>query len=438
MMNPKLNELKIEYQKGNIVPFIGAGMSMPFNIPDWGNLIYNIALEYFQSCTFLEGLISHHLEKYDFWGAIEALKEYIELSEQDIQEEIVNIIDSNRKQIDEELHNYSDFTNMNFNLFLTTNYENILDQHLGCNESPMLLKNYNSNTQNLFTKRRVMHLHGYTSDPNSIVISKEKYNELYQDNKYDNILKAITSGKKLLFLGFSFKDQFVRTLIKDHKKLFQGKHYIILSDSDSTMRKELKEEFGLTTIDYSLKGSSHVKEIRKILRYLNTTDADVETGSSLPFEKKKSKVIIGAGLDDMQKNVEDNLFYKKLGLEKIDQEMIELSSLFYIAADEYIRDLRTHGMPKKHIDILLRKVFFKYKENFVRIYKKDGDSPILLDAVHSSLEKLDLGRHESLFDDNSRADEYENKGFIHILADDSTNTKNEIWWGDKRLNVNSK
>ena len=42
------------------------------------------------------------------------------------------------------------------------------------------------------------------------------------ENKYENLLKVVTGNKKLLFMGFSFDDQFVSTLIKDHKNILTG------------------------------------------------------------------------------------------------------------------------------------------------------------------------------------------------------------------------
>ena len=45
------------------------------------------------------------------------------------------------------------------------------------------------------------------------------------ENKYENLLKVVTGNKKLLFMGFSFDDQFVSTLIKDHKNILTDSLY---------------------------------------------------------------------------------------------------------------------------------------------------------------------------------------------------------------------
>ncbi|QWH42846.1 hypothetical protein [Bacillus mycoides] len=45
-MGGSLEQLKEAYHENKIVPFIGAGISVPFNIPTWGDLIRDITDEY--------------------------------------------------------------------------------------------------------------------------------------------------------------------------------------------------------------------------------------------------------------------------------------------------------------------------------------------------------------------------------------------------------
>src|SRR5690606_22770593 len=133
---------------------------------------------------------------------------------------------------------------------LTTNYENILNDYVKC-DVPLILKDVDFNTQELFDTKRVFHLHGYLANPGSIVISNESYKDLYANKKYNELLKLVTGTRKLLFIGFSFDDQFLRQLIKDHREYFKGDHYIILDNPSESKVRELKEDFGLNTIRYN-------------------------------------------------------------------------------------------------------------------------------------------------------------------------------------------
>jgi len=170
---------------------------------------------------------------------------------------------------------------------LSTNYESILHKYLECELDPILLKDIDFSTQTLFNERRVCQLHGTISNSGSIVISEESYRKLYNDKKYENILSLITGTKKILFLGFSFDDQFIRTLIKEHRECFKTKHYIILANPTKEKIKELREEYGLITISYFTSNSSHIEEIRKILTHIHQSKEKQEMKDS-ENEKKKA------------------------------------------------------------------------------------------------------------------------------------------------------
>jgi hypothetical protein len=428
-MSVHLDDLCKDYHEGRVVPFIGAGLSIPFNVPDWGDLISEIAEKYaVGDMSFVKSAVEQDLQRYNYWQAIDALKNYTSVQEEDIQEYIAVTIQKKIKKVENDLlHNYSDLKEMDFKLFLTTNYENLLHNYLQCDLTPILLKDVQFNTQGLFDQKRVCQLHGTTSNYGTIVISKESYRNLYDDKKYENILKLVTGTKKLLFMGFSFDDQFIRTLIKEHKEFFMTKHYILLADPTPEKVRQLREEFGLLAIPYSTKGSSHAEGIRAILQAMSGSSSMVKNEGKNTSTLNHT-IVVGAGIDDLQKDTANNLFYKKLKIEHIDQSLIELSSVFYIASEEYIRELKRAAIPLNIIDMMLRKVFTKYKERYADTYKRYGNSEEFLAIVHSSLKEIDYGRLKQLLKDNL-ADEDEIRGLIHLLAEDE---KLEVWWGEKR------
>lgn len=178
---------------------------------------------------------------------------------------------------------------LNCKLFLTTNYENLLYEHLDCDTVPILLKELDFSSQDIFDTRRICHLHGYTSNPGSIVISKSSYDSLYTDEKYGDILKVITSNKHVLFLGFSFDDKFVSNLILDYKKHLQGIHYILLNNPSQERIRELREKYGLITIPYDSTSSSHTTEIRKILDVLTNNEPSLKIEFPKGTEKSTAK-----------------------------------------------------------------------------------------------------------------------------------------------------
>ncbi|TKI58150.1 SIR2 family protein [Brevibacillus antibioticus] len=436
-MSIYLENLRQDYQDGKVIPFIGAGLSVPFNIPSWGDLIRSLAEKYaVGDLEFVKKAVEVDLNRHNYWGAIDALKNYTTVVEEDIQEEISNLIQKRQIKLeDDALHNYSDLGKMGFKFCLTTNYEHLLHQYMKFEIQPILLKDVLFNTQDMLDQKRVCHLHGTISNYGTIVISRESYQELYRNKKYDDLLKLVTGNRKLLFMGFSFDDQFISTLIKEHKESFNGKHYILLANPTDAKIKELRSEYGLLTIPYKTENSSHTAEIRKILNKiaepLITHEVENPMNGNTP---SATSIIIGAGLGNLKKNVSGNLFYRKLKLENIDESMIELSSAFYVASEEYIRELQKTGIALNVIEAMLAKVFIKYKERYVDTYKRYGKSEQFLLAVHNSLAELDFGRHALLLKGN-KSDENENRGLIHLLADDEDI---DVWWGEERLGSDSK
>ncbi|WP_342426799.1 SIR2 family protein [Paenibacillus sp. FSL L8-0158] len=429
-MSLHLENLRKDYHADKVVPFIGAGLSVPFKVPTWGNLINEITQKYaVGNKAFITEAVKWHLDTNDYWGAIDELKKFANILDEDIQEAIVALIKERQvKLTDKNSHNYSDLGKMKFKLHLTTNYENLLNSYLDCDHIPILLKDIDFNTHRLFDEKRVCHLHGFTSNAGTIVLSRQSYEKLYEEKKYDNILKLVTGTKKLLFMGFSFDDQFIQKLIQDHKDYFKVTHYILLCDPPEEKIRVLREEYGLLTIPYSTEGSSHPLEIRKILNIVSQPFDPIDENRTLTDGGTGHSVIVGAGLSDINQDVESNLFYRKLRLEDVDTGTVELAKLFYIAAEKYIRQLKKSGMHISVIDAIFYKVFGKYKERYVDTYKQYGNSHEFVTVVHKSLETIDFGRYAELFKEN-KSDDNENRGLIHLLADEN----NEIWWGDKRL-----
>lgn len=89
-----ITDLQQLYKKGNLVPFIGAGCSVPFNVPDWDTLI----LEYAETINVQEfpgfiDLVKLELSKFEYWEAVRAIKRYGKRSEQDIQEYVCKSVE---------------------------------------------------------------------------------------------------------------------------------------------------------------------------------------------------------------------------------------------------------------------------------------------------------------------------------------------------------
>ncbi|WP_084489529.1 ABC-three component system protein [Clostridiisalibacter paucivorans] len=434
-----IKELQNKYREGNIVPFLGAGLSIPFNIPDWNELIKECAvdmgIENVSEMPSLVDMLNFNLKNYDYWEAVRLIKKYLNRSEEDIQEFIVNKINDS---IPDELinidNNYEDLGKYGFNLYFTTNYDHIMSKYLNSNFMPVNLKDVQSNIQSLINNsktKRIFHLHGNISDSSSIVISHEKYKELYDDNVYKSLFSVFSGVKTFLFIGFSFNDVFIQNIIKDNNEYFKSKHYIILPKPTNENIRHLKQNYNIETIPYNPEDSSHCEEIRKIL-----IDICSNTTNNIGVEEIHEEDLILDKLPNKEEKslLEKNIFCQKLRIEDIDELKVDYSKECFFTAEQYFRWLKKSGIKgnSTFADHFLALTYMKYRELLISLYSDEKNSDNFFKAVHKAMIKLEFSKLNNRINYENMPNEINKQGFIHILADDLESEK-EVWWGEKRL-----
>src|SRR5699024_9792524 len=107
---------------------------------------------------------------------------------------------------------------------------------------------------------------------------------------------------------------------------------------DKKILDELSSKFGIKKIEYDTSNSSHIFEIRKILE-------EITQGPTEKLLSEDSK--LGIQFEDlkMAETHESSLFFKKLELANVKTELRELSILFYISAEKFIRESVKLGFP---------------------------------------------------------------------------------------------
>ena len=410
-MEKHIEQLQQIYRSGNLVPFIGAGLSVPFNVPCWGKLIKDCALsmgiDNVNGKSFIN-IIDHNLDEYDYWEAVRCIKKYLYRSEEDIQEFIVNTINKSIiTEIDDKFNNYKDLATYDFNIYITTNYDHIMQKYLDTNFMPVNLKDINMNSQHLINQKetkRIVHLHGNISDSSSIIISEEKYNKLYTDKKYEMLFSLLVATKTFLFMGFSFNDIFIQKIIKDNNEFFKTKHYIILENPTNEKIKMLKEQYNLETIAYHT--SDHSEEIRKILKLI--------CGDKLLINKKKNLENHFKSNLDLVYNLprENELFTGRDKYLRIVKECLNEQSLFVING--------IAGIGKTQI---AKKYAYSNKSKYKSIFWINSDNISQLDEEYISLNlylKLNVDKNKKVIIENIKT-YFENSECNLIIFDNADN-----------------
>jgi hypothetical protein len=276
----KIHLEQLTKRKDKLIPFMGSGLSVPFNLPNWKGMLKGFE-EYVKKGY--EGYYLDKLDEGDFFEALSYLKKSSLLNEDYlIQEKIVDLFEEKLNlNVEKELHNYLDILEIGCDFYLTTNYDNIFSTLRNKFVAP-LMWNEIENMQKFLDKKQqtIVHLHGIMHKSSTMIVTKESYEELYQNDDFMKILFTFMSNKSLLFLGFSFQDIYFKDLYSKIISKIGGEHYIILPNISYTQAQEFSKQrlkvIGIkveTNPDGRVSGQDLVIGIRTVLNYIKNQDS---------------------------------------------------------------------------------------------------------------------------------------------------------------------
>ena len=298
-----LQELGDFYRKNKVVPFIGAGLSVPFGVPGWEKITKMIMKKVNKD---FHPAIEYELNAKNYWKAFEALMRYGNFTEFDIQQDICSIIQSSiNKNIPLELHNYRDLGKLAFKTFVTTNYDGLLYSFVeGDVQFPVDLSTAQVSSKEFFEElsyKRIWCLHGQMSNPGSIVITKEKYEILYKHSRYLNLFSLLKESNTFLFLGFSFDDLYIQNLFKLNKDIFNKPHYILLENPSLEDIKFFRDTYNLKVLpikvdspaDYAIEIRAVLNQIAEVFTnkpQINTSAKNYKSDEIINVTKRKNSL----------------------------------------------------------------------------------------------------------------------------------------------------
>lgn len=329
-----IQTLQESYARITLIPVVGSGISVPFGLPDWRTLIERAAEHFLISATGLTK-IAGHLDRYEFIEAADTiLGEGV--SELDLQQYVLDSMYKAKAAAAKVENNYDDLAMLSRVRYITTNYDQYLNDLAGTNT--FLLEQLEKISINQFQlspyDHAVIPLHGVISRPESIVLSGSSYKKLYDSPRFHEEFQQLRTHYTFLFIGFSFEDEHVQTLFEKVLQRFEAQHFILFEKRVGVENKDkierLKEKYGLEAVYYDASADGHTKAIGKWLRnILNLRDRDVDlTGmDKLP---KKEDLEYEPGEDRIAKKGRELIKQEKL------TELYELYSPLY-TTENFIR-----------------------------------------------------------------------------------------------------
>ena len=184
------------------------------------------------------------------------------------------------KKLDDD-NNYKDVINLNLPLIITTNYDDNIDIAGRDRYSSILFKDI-EDIRSVENDNVIIHLHGYAKNiaKSSMVVTKEDYEELYEDEKSMRKLQSLLGNKAILFIGYSLDDYyFMDELIKicEANKGFSEYYAFMINVSQTELKSYMPDYYNMIkiiSIDISETDSGKFNEevinrIRSYLRYIN-------------------------------------------------------------------------------------------------------------------------------------------------------------------------
>lgn len=187
-----------------IIPFVGAGLSVPFGFPQWG--------EFLLSCCSHNSPIKNKVKEildsgesdcYEVAASYlskELAKENPDFFHQKIREVFDKNIDKNIKSP------VALFSSLFKGPIVTTNFDHVLETVTGYQTALVSQEDTFSKFLKGTDKRIILKLHGDVSDVENIILTKEQYNDSYLSNeKFQEEFSDLLKSKIFLFLGCSLE-----------------------------------------------------------------------------------------------------------------------------------------------------------------------------------------------------------------------------------------
>ncbi|HEV2915282.1 MAG TPA: SIR2 family protein [Pyrinomonadaceae bacterium] len=202
---------------GKLIPFVGAGLSIPLGLPSWSKLLDIIAdqLDYDPEVFKLSG---NNLQLAEYYVATKG-------SIGPLRSEMDRLFNPTDKAIrSSRAHNA--LIEMDLPLIYTTNYDRIIERAFELNKVPChTIANIDDIAIAPPDITYVIKFHGTFSDDASLVLTESSYfDRLEFESAMDIRLRADILGRSLLFIGYSLSDINIRYMLyKLHKLRHKAK-----------------------------------------------------------------------------------------------------------------------------------------------------------------------------------------------------------------------
>ena len=311
--------------------FVGAGASIPIH-PSWNSLLKELLGEVRSKCLM-------GTDDIEFCATLveNDVLEAVSQIENAVGREIFRSKISKRFGLSPEA--FSDLQgliiDLPFRSIFTTNYDSCLEAAHACAKSTAAqsfnlqhsfsLAKWNNNEfdQN---SRPILHLHGQSVDPNTMVLTKEDYIRVYQDPEFIRCMEGLWSREHLVLIGFGFNDPFLSMAVERllTPRFMEERHFAFVGSTkkiSAMERRVFRQRFRVNPIFYEITSDAGKEDHAKLLRLLKEfelpdqveiEDQNVDACKVIP-EASQGNIVKSTQTDSLESIFERSLFFNGRG-----------------------------------------------------------------------------------------------------------------------------
>ena len=357
-------DLVKDINSGKCLVLIGSGPSIELGLPSWYALANSVVNSLNKDEYKREIQKCKYLLKDRNYPAIFSIGEKLLGSEF-----LKNLIKESYACDRTDGTSYSYLTNWPFHIYLTTNYDDCIYNHLRSNQVVPIKK---GNTQTDFTslnayeKDIVFKIHGDADNYDSIVLTQEQYDEFLSSSKRTYWREKICSVLHMLpvlIVGYSISDPDFKSQLERAKKIaLENKVYLITADMPPEDASKLNLDYGIKIITYKNINGDHSELLRLLNRYNR-------------FVAKRKSINIGR--------------------EETSFDEVETASSLYIFIKLVSTEAITSSLLRSYMGLIIDELFSSYPESLVSrfdllncINKRLFTNTIDIEVFEAAIDKL--------------------------------------------------
>ena len=267
---------------GNLLLFVGAGVSKLIGYPLWGELGRNLANK-----ALKERILTNSEKEVLLEGGFTPMeivsivtKRFDENKANSGTEEIIKELSTNVKEDAKVALKICKYLSAYNSVIVTTNADISLEKRKTL-KSRVLCKNFEKDFDlKKYGKYSIIHLHGSIEEPDGMVFTSEDYARAYSvETDFGKKLKDLFNGDwTILFLGYGVTEfellRYFLTFKKDKvRRLFLLEGYLAKDRIKYEFDKEYYESLGISLLPYS----RELSDYKMLLKVLQKWDKDVKT-----------------------------------------------------------------------------------------------------------------------------------------------------------------